>query len=87
VLFAAKWCGFCTRLIEQARSLVPPSETLLSLIDTDDPDESLWEEFSIKAVPTLIVFKDGKILLRKDARLGAGLKISELENALEKAVI
>jgi thiol-disulfide isomerase/thioredoxin len=84
-LFAAKWCGFCTRFIEQARSLEASNHEILSLVNTDDPDESLWDEYSIKVVPTLFVFKDGKNILRKDARLGMGLKITELSQALSEA--
>ncbi|MDA4129471.1 MAG: thioredoxin family protein [Thaumarchaeota archaeon] len=83
-LFAAKWCGFCTRFLEQARSLERPDHEVLSLVNTDDPDESLWDEYSIKVVPTLIVVKDGTIILRKDARLGMGLKITELSQALSQ---
>jgi thioredoxin 1 len=83
ILFAAKWCGFCSRFLEQARS-VKADRLVLTLVDTDDPDESLWDEYSVRAVPTLLVFKDGKSVFRRDARLGAGLRPSELEQALNE---
>ena len=84
ILFAAKWCGFCTRFLDQARSYTPPNGQILSLVDIDDPDESLWDEYSVRAVPTLLVFKDGKTVFRRDARLGAGLRLPELEQALNE---
>jgi len=82
VVFAANWCGFCSRFIEQARSLKESSELKLNLIDTDDPDESLWDEFSVKIVPTVLVFENGQVIFRRDGKSGAGLKISELEEAI-----
>jgi thioredoxin 1 len=84
VLFAAEWCGFCRRFLEQAASLQAPNETVLSLVNADDPDESLWDEYSLRAVPTLVVFKGGKSVFRKDARLGGGLRLAELQQALDE---
>jgi hypothetical protein len=84
ILFAAKWCGFCSRFLEQARSGKAAEGQVLSLVDIDDPDESLWDEYSVRAVPTLLVFKGGKSVFRRDARLGAGLRLSELEQALNE---
>ncbi len=84
VLFAANWCGFCRRFLEQAASLRTSKDQILSLINADDPDESLWDEYSLTAVPTLVVFKDGKSVFRKDARLGGGLRLAELQQALDE---
>jgi len=89
VVFAAKWCGYCSRFIEQAKSLENPAKVELQLVDADEPDESLWGDFSIKKVPTIIVFKDGKSIFRKDGRSplslsGGGLKMSDLEGALSE---
>lgn len=82
IVFAAKWCGFCSRFLEQARSLESPQK--LSLIDADEPDESLWDEFSIKIVPTLMVFNKGQIIFRRDGKSFAGLRMSDLEDGIAK---
>jgi len=82
IVFVAKWCGFCSRFIEQARSYQSPVE--LFLVDADEPDESLWDEFSIKIVPTLVVFDKGQILLRRDGKSMAGLRISDLEDGISR---
>ncbi|MGA2876350.1 MAG: thioredoxin family protein [Nitrososphaerales archaeon] len=89
IVFAAKWCPFCSRFLVQARSLENASNVEINLIDADDPDESLWDDFSIKKVPTIIVFKDGKSVFRRDGRSflspsGAGLKMSDLQQALSE---
>jgi hypothetical protein len=84
VVFAARWCGFCTRFIAQAKSV--ESSLLLSVIDADEPDESLWDEHSIRIVPTLVVFSDGQIIFRRDGRSGAGLRTEDLKEGIEKAV-
>ena len=57
---------------------------ILFLYFFSDLDESLWDEYLIRAVPTLIVFKDGKSVFRRDARLGGGLRLSEVEQGLSE---
>jgi hypothetical protein len=79
ILFAAHWCGYCASFLGSAADYDTPFE--LDLIDVDDPDESLWDEYKIKLVPTLIISNAGKILFRKDARPGRGLQLSDLEEA------
>jgi len=87
VVFAAKWCHYCSNFLEQIKSSGNPTEVEINLIDTDEPDESLWDDYSIERVPTIIVFKDGKSIFRKDARSplslsGGGLKMADLEQGL-----
>ena len=83
-VFAARWCGFCSRFVEQTKSLDNPANVEINLVDADEPDESLWDDFSIKIVPTVIVFKDGKIIFRRDGKSGAGLRMSDLEQGLSE---
>jgi thioredoxin-like negative regulator of GroEL len=40
----------------------------------NDDDNPLWDRFSISAVPTLIAFDKGKIISRRDTKMGVGLK-------------
>jgi thioredoxin 1 len=90
VVFAAKWCKFCLRFIEQAKSLQYPVKFDINLVDADEPDKSLWDDFSIKVVPTIIVFRDGKSIFRIDGRKNifhrdrAGLSMSDLEQTLSQ---
>jgi thiol-disulfide isomerase/thioredoxin len=87
VVFSARWCRYCKKFLEQASSLENPPDIEISVIDTDEPDLSLWDEFSIKKVPAIFVFEDGKSIFRRDGRSplslsGGGLKISDLEEGL-----
>lgn len=85
IVFAAKWCGFCSRFIEQARSYQSPVK--LFLVDADEPDESLWDEFGIKIVPTLVVFDEGEVVFRRDGKSMAGLRMSDLEDGISRVLV
>jgi thioredoxin 1 len=39
----------------------------------DDDDNPMWEIFSLQAVPTIIIFENGKLIKRLDCKLGVGL--------------
>ena len=82
MLFAAHWCGYCSMFLKTASQLKAPDGVQLYLVDADDPDESLWDEYDIRLVPTIIVFRSGNKVLRKDGVPGVGLRSSDLEAAL-----
>jgi len=84
VVFAASWCGFCTRFIRQAKAL--NSNEKLWLIDADNPDESLWDEYSVRIVPTLFVFENGSPTFRRDGISGAGLGMADLEQGISNVL-
>ena len=84
VVFAAKWCGFCTRFINQAKAF--ESTVSLVLVDADEPDESLWEDYTIKIVPTLVLFRNGDIVFRRDGKSGMGLRLSDLEEGVAQTI-
>lgn len=85
VLFAAHWCGYCAQFMQLIQNINSTYDREINLIDTDDPDESLWDTFRIKLVPTLIVFKNGEELSRRGARSGVGLTKADLDAAIEAA--
>ena len=82
ILFAAKWCGYCSLFLKMAKEFKPSNDAEIFLIDADDPDESLWDTYNLNLVPTLIVFQSGKQLFRKDGLSGIGLRTSDLSDAL-----
>lgn len=81
-LFAAHWCGYCSRFLEIADNYKPVEVTELIVVDTDDPDESLWDEYQIRAVPTLMVIESGRELFRKVALPGIGMRETDLIEAV-----
>jgi hypothetical protein len=50
----------------------------------NEDDNPLWEKFSINSVPTLIAFDKGKLVARRDAKMGIGLRKSDLNSVLEE---
>ncbi len=79
VLFYATWCPYCTNFkptFESAK--IETANKVGSIIDEDE--NPLWDRFDIKAVPTMIVFQDGKIISRRDARKNVGLTKSDMDS-------
>ena len=45
----------------------------------DDYDSSLWDDYSIDAVPTVLFFDKGKVSKRLDGKSGVGLNEKQLK--------
>ena len=56
----------------------------MASVDLSSYDNPLWEAFDIKAVPTVIFFRDGKSFFRKDGTLGLGLSKKDMEELLNQ---
>jgi thiol-disulfide isomerase/thioredoxin len=90
VMFYADWCPFCQRFIpifesvNQARMREHKKTTSYKMYaaKVNDDDNPLWDRFSIDAVPTIVAFDKGKIVLRRDSRLGIGLTKSDVDSIL-----
>jgi len=54
------------------------------LVDISNVNNPLWETFDVKIVPTLVGFRNGRVIVREDGVAGVGLGICELEDALTK---
>jgi thioredoxin 1 len=50
----------------------------------NDYESPLWARFSINAVPSLIVFNKGQIVSRRDAKMGAGSRKSDLDSVIKE---
>ncbi len=74
VLFYASWCGYCMNFVTifEGRTAGIRSASVIYVL-LDDYDNPLWDEYDIGAVPTIILFEDGKICGRLDGKLGRGL--------------
>jgi hypothetical protein len=47
-------------------------------------EDPLWEQFQIKVVPSLIVFKDGELIKRKDGVLFRGLSRTDIDEIMNE---
>ena len=84
-LFYASWCPFCRSFLPLfAKNTSNHNSYMILYVKIDDYDNPLWEEYSINAVPTIILFKDGKVSRRLDGRFGHGLREIEFKRWIEE---
>jgi len=72
ILFKAEWCPFCrefTPIFESLRK----AKLRFAIVDISDFDNPLWVTFDIDIVPTVLLFKSGKVIQRYDGVAGQGL--------------
>lgn len=84
-LFYASWCPFCRSFLQVFNINTSRRSFKLALrVKVNDYDNPLWEEYSIEAVPTVILFERGKVCGRLDGKLGYGLSEKQLEEWVEE---
>lgn len=83
-LFHASWCPYCRSFLSVFKKNTAKGgfSTALS-VKVDDYDSPLWDEYSIGAVPTVILFDEGKVRRRLDGRFGQGLNEKQLNEWLK----
>lgn len=87
VLFAAEWCPFCRRFSPVFESALDQKGMPRAVADLSDLENPLWETFDIDVVPTVMVFKEGEVVYRKDGVLGQGLTEDVMSEVVERTQI
>jgi thioredoxin 1 len=83
-LFYASWCPYCKSFLKVFdEALLNSDFTCVIRVSTDDYDNPLWDDYSVEAVPTVILFNNGKVRARLDGRLGEGLNEKQFKMWLE----
>ena len=84
-LFCSSWCPFCRSFFPAFDKGIAKNrfERVIRVFLEDD-DNPMWEEYSVEAVPTVILFEKAKVSSRLDARLGGGLNEKQFREWLEK---
>jgi hypothetical protein len=78
VCFAAEWCPVTRRFMPKFLALRGTAEAMYAIADITDLHSPLWDDFRIRITPSIIVYRDEKVLLRLDGRRFFGLRESDL---------
>ena len=63
VEFSAPWCTYCRRIGPAMKKVAEQyADTMLIGEINIDEQEALTEEYKVEVIPTLMIFKDGKML-------------------------
>jgi thioredoxin 1 len=83
-LFYATYCPFCMRFapIFEKHSVNQPY--IFAKADITDDSHPYWERYKINYVPTVIAFKSGQIVARRDSKAGVGLGEGDLLSLLKE---
>lgn len=70
--FHATWCGPCKMMAPELQKFAKNNTGKLRVIKIDvDKNQPAAQQFNIQGVPTLILFKNGKILWRQSGALSS----------------
>lgn len=86
--FFASWCEPCKKLspiIDQIKERYNDKVTVIK-VDIDEETE-LAKEYDIIAIPTLLIFKNGELMLQKSSFMSFEKISSILDNQLYNTVI
>lgn len=76
VTFSAKWCPYCRAFMAEFAEAELPVERAMG--DVTDEESALWDDFALEVVPTLVLFRDGEAVWRRDGVRHAGLGQADL---------
>jgi thioredoxin 1 len=86
LLFYSGWCPFCTSFLPEFEKCAAMTPGSLARVSTDKLPE-LEDKFSIEVVPTVLYFRDGKLVKRLDGLLGRGLNGENLRAFIKECGI
>jgi thioredoxin len=67
IQFDASWCPYCRALQPSLQALAQEKTGMMAVfrVDTDE-EPGLTMEYEVKSLPTLVIFKGGKVIGRHD---------------------
>ena len=84
VLFVASWCPFCKLFYPVFHAAAEKTAIAWARMDISYNDNPVWEVFSIEVVPTIIMFKEGRAVFRKDGVLGRGPSEKAIDETMDQ---
>ncbi|MCL2359170.1 thioredoxin family protein [Candidatus Bathycorpusculum sp.] len=84
VLFYSSGCPHCMRFMPIFDEKAVNSMSSIVHVLMDDYDSSLWDDYSVEAVPTVILFEDGRVSRRLDSLPGNCIKAEKFVDWLQE---
>jgi len=83
-LFYATWCPYCQNFLRSFdRNITDYNCDMVLRVNLNDYDNPLWDDFSVEAVPTVILFENKEVTNRLDGGSGKGLNETQLKEWLK----
>ena len=81
--FWAEWCGPCKAIGPALEEIAEDKGDSLSIVKLNIDENPLTpQQYNVRGIPTLLIFKDGAVIAEK---VGALLK-SQLENWIDQSI-
>jgi thioredoxin 1 len=84
VMLRADWCPFCRKFKPDFESYEGKVEVKLAEAVVNEDDDPLWDKYDVKVVPTLIAFKGGKEIARRNGKAMIGLSKNDMDSLLKE---
>ncbi|KAL1198767.1 Thioredoxin Y2 [Cardamine amara subsp. amara] len=82
--FYATWCGPCQLMVPILNEVSETLKDKIAVVKIDtEKYPSLANKYQVEALPTFILFKDGKLWDRFEGALPANQLVQRIENSLE----
>ncbi|MGI8584233.1 MAG: thioredoxin [Chitinophagaceae bacterium] len=82
--FHAEWCGPCKMMAPELKKFADTHKEQVRVLKIDiDKNRATAEQFNIQGVPTLILFKKGKVLWRQSGAMNAQQLSEILKNKIQ----
>ncbi|MEO6220570.1 MAG: thioredoxin [Ginsengibacter sp.] len=79
--FHAEWCGPCKMMAPELKSFAQNNKETVRVLKIDiDKNQPTASHYNIQGVPTLMLFKNGKVLWRQSGAMSAK-QISDAVNS------
>lgn len=82
--FFAEWCGPCKMMAPELKKFAETNKDNVRVLKVDiDKNRDTANHFNIQGVPTLILFKKGKVLWRQSGAMNAQQLSSIIEDKIK----
>ena len=83
-LFYSSWCPFCKSFLPTFNKHAAKKDSDIFIqVQIDEDENPMWETYFLDAVPSIIIFENGKISRRLDCQRGLGLNEKQHDKFLE----